>query len=114
MTCDYCQNVSADDAAKCENCGAPLLSAENRPAPDYRFCPYCRRRLLALGSPACNYCGRSLPADLLKAREAMLERITQASAGSNEDLAALENETDDDLRRALKSLFDLDEKTRRD
>jgi hypothetical protein len=44
----------------------------------------------------------------------MLHRITEASAGNPDGLTALENEGDDDLRRALKSLFDLDEKTRRD
>ncbi|MFL6277132.1 MAG: hypothetical protein ACJ74G_18265 [Blastocatellia bacterium] len=33
--------------------------------------------LLALGSPACNYCGRRLPEDYIKAREADLHRLTE-------------------------------------
>ena len=107
-TCDYCQATSRDDATKCENCGAPL-SADGTP-PDYRFCPFCKRRLLALGSPACNYCGRALPESYVKAREATLKRIDKVR--SQEDLDELDEE-DDALKQALKSLFDLNDSSRR-
>jgi DNA-directed RNA polymerase subunit RPC12/RpoP len=113
LKCEYCQSVSVGEGAlKCENCGAP---AGERPPTDYRFCPYCKRRLLALGSPACNYCGRHLPKDFIEAREATLRRIEAASDGSatQEEREALENESDDALRRALESLFNLEGKTRR-
>ena len=33
--------------------------------------------LLALGSPACNYCGRRLPEEYIKAREGDLQRLTE-------------------------------------
>lgn len=46
-------------------------------APDFRSCPYCRRRLLALASPCCSYCGRRLPEDYIEAREADLRRIAE-------------------------------------
>ena len=83
---------------------------------DYRNCPHCGRRLVALGSPACNYCGKALPEDFLKAREAMWQRVNDASAGraSPEELEELEKSGDDALRRALRSLFDLNDRTRPD
>lgn len=111
MKCAYCQNVHVEGATKCHNCGAPL-DADAQHAPDYRFCPHCHRRLLALGSPACNYCGRALPDNYIKAREAIFNRINEArSPGEVEDLEGLDD--DDPLRRALKSLFDLDRKSKR-
>jgi hypothetical protein len=76
---------------------------------DYRFCPHCRRRLPALGSPACNYCGRPLPDDFVRARATMRQRINEADA---EDLEALGREADEPLRRALRSLADLKSKTK--
>jgi len=110
MTCDYCQSACADGAEKCGNCGAPF---GERPAPDYRFCPHCRRRLLALGSPACNYCGRALPESFVKAREALLERINRAS-DSGSDAPDLDGLGDDNpMRRALEALFDLERKSKR-
>jgi hypothetical protein len=112
LTCEYCHGVCEEGAAKCTSCGASLGP---KPATDYRFCPHCRRRLVALGSPACNYCGQALPEDYLKARDAMRQRITDVSAGraEPEDLEELEQGGDDALRRALKSLFDLDDLSRR-
>lgn len=109
MKCDYCQSTCAVDDLKCGNCGAPVSHAD-APTPDYRFCPYCKRRLLALGSPACNYCGRHLPADFVKAREALLQRIEAVSAAeaTEEEREQLAGEGDDALRRALKSVFDLE------
>lgn len=113
MKCDYCHGVCEEGATKCAACGAPL--GEREP-PDFRFCPFCKRRLLALGSPACNYCGRALPADFQKAREAMWQRVSEAGAGraTPEELEELERSGDDALRRALRALFDMDGRTRRD
>ena len=105
-TCDYCHGVMEKGAAKCANCGAAAGAKE---PPDYRFCPYCERRLLALGSPACSYCGRALPEDFVRAREALWQKVSDAGAGraTPEELEELERGSDDALRRALKSLLDL-------
>lgn len=73
-TCSYCLGACAEQDSKCGNCGAPVESGVLAPV-DYRHCPACRRRLLALASPACNHCGRRLPAAYIKAREADLKRI---------------------------------------
>ncbi|HWS87241.1 MAG TPA: hypothetical protein VN282_09770 [Pyrinomonadaceae bacterium] len=104
MTCDYCQGVMEEGAAKCPNCGA---AAAAREAPDFRFCPYCKRRLLALGSPACNYCGRALPEEYVRARDALWQKVSQATP---EELEELERGGDDALKRALRALIDLDRK----
>lgn len=107
MTCDYCQSAIEESAAKCANCGAAVGTRE---APDFRFCPHCKRRLLALGSPACNYCGRALPEDYVRAREALWQKVNDARAGkaTPEELEELEQESDNALKRALKALLDLD------
>ena len=107
-TCQYCQGVLEDGAKKCADCGAPPAAVEPT---DYRVCPFCRRRLLALGSPACNYCGRALPEDYVRAREAIRQRIGEAQ--TPEDREELERDSDDALKHALKSLFDLDDASRR-
>lgn len=109
-TCDYCHGVLKEGATKCENCGAAVGERE---AADFRFCPFCKRRLLALGSPACNYCGRALPADFVKAREALRQRVSDVSEGhaSEEEIRELEEESDDAMRRALRSLLDLKDRT---
>lgn len=111
--CEYCECACAEGATKCVSCGAPISADAS--APDYRFCPFCRRRLLSLGSASCNYCGRALPASYVKARGETLRRIRDASEGgaSESDLEKLENESDDAMRRALKSLFELDGKSKR-
>ena len=112
-TCEYCHSASAEGALKCGNCGAPF---GDRPATDYRICPYCHRRLLALGSPACNYCGRSLPENYVKAHQSTLERIHEANASgraSADDLGEFEKEKDDVFKRALRSLFSLGDPPRR-
>src|ERR1051325_11009766 len=95
--------------ARCANGGAAVGEREAR---DFRFCPHCKRRLLALGSPACNYCGRALPEEFVRAREHMLQRVNDVSAGraDEDEREALENEGDDAMRRALKALFDLNKK----
>jgi hypothetical protein len=110
LTCDYCHGVLEEGATKCANCGAAL--GERGPT-DFRFCPSCKRRLLALGSPACNYCGRALPEDFVKAREGLRQRVSDVSAGhaSDEEIKELEEESDDALRRALRSLLDLKGRT---
>jgi hypothetical protein len=104
VTCDYCQCVLEEGAAKCPNCGAV---AGAREAPDFRFCPHCRRRLLALGSPACNYCGRALPEEYVRARDALWQKVSNATP---EELEELQHDGDDALKRALKALLDLDGK----
>ena len=109
-TCEYCRGALGEGATKCANCGAAV---GERAAKDFRFCPFCERRLLALGSPACNYCGRALPEDYVRAREHIRQRIEDADSASPEELEELEKGSDDALRRALKSLLDLDDRTRR-
>lgn len=113
LTCDYCHGALGEGATKCANCGAAVVAREPR---DFRFCPHCERRLLALGSPSCNYCGRALPEDYVRAREALWQKVSDAGAGkaTPEELEELEKGSDNALRRALKSLFDLDDPTRRD
>lgn len=109
MTCDYCQSAVEEGVAKCPSCGA---AAGAREAPDFRFCPHCKRRLLALGSPACNYCGRALPEDYVRAREALWQKVSDVREGkaTPEELEELERSGDDALKRALKALLDLDGK----
>jgi hypothetical protein len=109
-TCDYCHSALDKGATKCASCGASLGARE---ATDFRFCPFCKRRLLALGSPACNYCGRALPEDFVKAREALWQRVSDVGAGkaSDQEIDELESESDDAMRRALKSLFGLKDRT---
>ncbi len=110
MTCDYCQSVLGEGATKCANCGAAVAE---RAAADFRFCPHCKRRLLALGSPACNYCGRALPEEYVRAREQMWRRVSEAGNASPEELEELEKGSDDALRRALRALLDLEDPKRR-
>ena len=69
-----------EGAVKCENCGAPI-AGDGSALPDFRHCPACHRKLLALGSPACNYCGRRLPDDYIKAREADMKRLSEVKDG---------------------------------
>lgn len=109
VNCDYCHGALEEGAKKCANCGAGVAAGEPR---DFRLCPYCKRRLLALGSPACNYCGRALPEDYVRARESLWQKVSDAGAGkaTPEELEELEKGSDDALRRALKSLFDLNDR----
>lgn len=80
-TCDYCGGSIAEVEKKCGNCGAPVVRDQSA-LPDFRSCPFCHRRLLALASPACNYCGRRLPDEYINAREADLKRVTEVREGS--------------------------------
>ena len=75
-SCSYCGGLLEDGASRCDSCGAPL-AGEAANASDYRSCPFCRRKLLALASPSCSYCGRRLPKDYIEAREADLRRIAE-------------------------------------
>jgi hypothetical protein len=109
LTCDYCHSAREEGATRCASCGAAFGP---KPPTDYRFCPHCRRRLVALGSPACNYCGHVLPEEYVTARDRVRQRINDVSEGRAEP-EELDEETDDPLRRALKSLFDLDDISRR-
>lgn len=81
LTCDYCGGSIAEAEKKCGNCGAPVVRDQSK-LPDFRSCPFCHRRLLALASPACSYCGRRLPDEYIKAREADLKRVTEVAEGS--------------------------------
>ena len=110
QTCEYCNGSFAEGATKCSNCGA---AAGERKAVDVRFCPHCERRLIALGSPACNYCGRALPEEFVRARGHMRQRVNDVGAGhaGEEEREALESESDEAMRRALKALFDLKDKS---
>ena len=94
-TCGYCGSSLDDGAARCESCGAPV-SRDGASEPDFRSCPYCRRKLLALASPACSYCGKRLPGDYIKAREADLRRIVEIRS---EDGASRANQKMDELIR---------------
>jgi hypothetical protein len=72
LTCEYCHSLYEDDALKCPNCAAPINDGEPF---DMRFCPYCKKKLLAIGSPACNYCGKKLPSSFIKAHKVSQEKI---------------------------------------
>ena len=98
-TCEYCKGTCEDEALKCRNCGAPL-SREDSPCTDYRSCPYCHRKLLALASPACNYCGRRLPEEYIKAREADLLRISEVEEGHKD--AETNSKVDEVLRQTAR------------
>ena len=99
-TCSYCLSACAEQDVKCGNCGAPIEPVDLASA-DYRHCPACRRRLLALASPACNHCGRRLPAAYIKAREADLKRIIDL--GEIERQEALKYSTGFDGKSRLSS-----------
>ena len=114
--CEYCRSVHEGDALECRNCGAPATLEE---APDYRFCPYCHRRLVSLGSPTCNLCGRPLPANYVRAREAHLRRVTDVSSNKaapnvHETDAMSFGEVDDASHSFLDGLLDATGIFRRD
>ena len=79
LQCSYCGCSLVGDYSKCGSCGAPVQNAAAA-IPDYRSCPYCSRKLLALASPTCSYCGRRLPEDYIEAREADLRRIAEVNS----------------------------------
>jgi DNA-directed RNA polymerase subunit RPC12/RpoP len=81
LTCDYCGSSITEADKRCGNCGAPAARDQSG-LPDFRSCPFCHRRLLALASPACSYCGRRLPDEYIKAREADLKRVAEIRDGA--------------------------------
>lgn len=81
MTCEYCNSSIEQGEKNCASCGAPI-SGDQSALPDFRACPFCHRKLLALGSPACSYCGRRLPDDYIKARDEDLKRVTEVRQGA--------------------------------
>jgi hypothetical protein len=97
--CLYCKSLCDEGAVKCRNCGAPV-TAEEEATIDVRTCPYCRRKLLALASPACNFCGLRLPAHFIKTREEQLQRLTKISNAGNQ--TELKGKIDEVLRIAGK------------
>src|SRR4051794_9467842 len=103
-TCDYCKGTCEDGALKCKNCGAPV-SVEVSPGIDYRSCQYCHRKLLAHASPACNYCGRRLPEEYIKARESDLLRITELGEGYRD--VETNGKADEALRQTVNIPTDL-------
>src|SRR5438128_6011770 len=78
LTCEYCGGL-IDGARTCVSCGAPVTRQVD--SSDFRTCPFCHRKLLALGSPACNHCGRRLPDEYIKTREADLRRVVEVKDG---------------------------------
>jgi hypothetical protein len=95
--CLYCKGLCEAGALKCKNCGAPTLS-EDEVTVDVRACPYCRRKLLALASPACNFCGLRLPDHFITRREAHLRRIMEVEDSSHKQ--KIKNRIDEVLRIA--------------
>ncbi|MBA3715199.1 MAG: zinc ribbon domain-containing protein [Pyrinomonadaceae bacterium] len=105
LFCEHCRGACDEGAHKCVNCGAPI-SVEAATV-DYRVCPHCQRKLLALGSPACSYCGRALPQNYIRTREATLRRIhdhqqERVEGDTAEEWAENEANT---VRRLLGNLF---------
>ena len=84
--CNYCDSRIGDSAAgQCAQCGAPV-SLKPR---DYTLCPYCRRKLLAMASIACNYCGKALPPDYIQTRQTVARTIADQSKPSADGGAGL-------------------------
>jgi hypothetical protein len=84
---------------KCGNCGAPIVH-DGSALPDFRSCPTCHRKLLALASPACNYCGRRLPDEYIEARESDLMRITKVVEG--EGTSEMRRKVDELIRQTAR------------
>jgi DNA-directed RNA polymerase subunit RPC12/RpoP len=99
LNCDYCNSLIGEGEIKCGNCGAPVVRDDSA-LPDFRSCPFCHRRLLALGSPACNYCGRRLPDRYINARESDLRRITEVKDG--DQTSEMGRKVDELIRQTVK------------
>ena len=113
LRCDYCQSECDQGAEKCMSCGAPLNHL-GVTALDFRRCPFCSRRLLALASPTCSYCGRRLPQDYIAAHEADLRRmegIASISFGHRvEEKSTDRSSSDTEKRKAFGLLNILDDR----
>lgn len=112
MVCEYCRGTLDANSSKCQNCGAPT-DAWRATGPDFRVCPHCAKRLISLGSPACNYCGRRLPDSYLQAREQTKRRIEEIEEDSVRnsspvfDLSAAfgNDEQDDDRSLSFRDII---------
>jgi hypothetical protein len=70
--------------------------------------------LLALGSPACNYCGRRLPDEYIRAREGDLQRLTTLDGHTPDpqlsaklDTIVRQTARRDNRQSSLAELFDI-------
>src|SRR5262245_21436952 len=86
LQCSYCRGGIDAGSKKCPNCGAPVIGEDVRP--DFRTCPHCHRKLRALASPACSYCGERLPEEYIKIREADLHRLGEITKPTSADTTA--------------------------
>jgi DNA-directed RNA polymerase subunit RPC12/RpoP len=100
VTCEYCNSSIVEGEMKCGNCGAPIVR-DGSALRDFRSCPMCHRKLLALASPACNYCGRRLPDEYIKARESDLKRITEVAEG--EETSEVRRKVDELIRQTARN-----------
>src|SRR6266481_4395265 len=71
--CEYCESAFASTIPNCPQCGAPHGLATQ----DYSICPFCKRKLLTLVSFTCNYCGKSLPSDLVQVRQELAKTLME-------------------------------------
>ena len=81
--CEYCRGTCEEGLSSCQNCGAPVQHTGTGGL-DIRFCPFCKRRLLTVGSPACNYCGKTLPDEYLLAHNVSKQRIEKLTEESKQ------------------------------
>ena len=65
------------------------------------------------GEPGVQLLRAGAPRDFVKARESLFQRVSDVSTGhaSEEEIKELEKESDDAMRRALRSLLDLKDRT---
>ncbi|HZS43837.1 MAG TPA: hypothetical protein VFC63_01935 [Blastocatellia bacterium] len=84
--CEYCGSpVDESSSGRCAQCGGQIAIKQR----NYTVCPYCKRKLLALASIACNYCGKGLPEEYIRTRQAVAQTIAEQSKCSPENDAAL-------------------------
>ena len=104
--CHYCNSSRNTEDPKCQNCGAP---SGPEPGINHRICPHCRRKLLTLGSPTCNYCGRALPLEYVRTREGILNRLTthQPDKKDNDWIQEALKRGDSDGRISFTEILDL-------
>ena len=100
LTCEYCAGSIGEGEKSCPGCGAPVT--RHCDSLDFRTCPFCHRKLVALGSPACNYCGRRLPDEYIKTREADLRRVVEVQDGG--EVAEIDRKADQLIRQAARQL----------
>jgi hypothetical protein len=111
LKCLYCESLCDAQALKCQNCSAPL-GAEGASSQDFRACPFCKRKLLALGSPACNFCGKRLPEEFIKTRKEDLRRLQELQDPErhrdlHNQFDAIVRRSSSDEQRRKNFIFDL-------